>query len=150
MSAIALAARVVLACVLVVAATTKLRAPARTRAQMVALLGHGWLATAVPILEIAIAVALVVWWSAVPGVTAVIVLLAFSGVLVRAQTRRLPCPCFGGAAARAVGGAAILRNAWLVVLGVLATASPSGASVVGAVVAVVALGGVTGVAVSRA
>jgi hypothetical protein len=125
--AIALAARVLLALVLVVAATAKLRARGPAREATVALIGArvgGPVATALPFVELALAIALVVWWSPVPGVVAVVLLLGFTAVLVRAALRRLPCPCFGGAARRAAGGLGVLRNAVLVAVAVLATATP--------------------------
>jgi hypothetical protein len=147
LSAVGFAARIVLATTLFVASVAKLRAPTRTREQMTALLGATSgtaVAVVLPLVELVIAVLLVAWWSVVPGVVAVVMLLAFTGVLVRAQTRRLPCPCFGGAVSRPVGPSAILRNAWLVALGVLATASPADANVVATLGAVVVLGAVTG------
>jgi hypothetical protein len=58
-------------------------------------------ATALPIIEIVIAVALLLLWtSALPGVVEAVVLLAFTGVLLRAQARQLPCPCLEVAEAR--------------------------------------------------
>ncbi len=153
-AAIAFAARAVLAGALLVAAVSKLRNPATTRAQTVALVGArmgGAIATALPIVEIVIAVALVVWTSAVPGVVAAVVLLAFTGVLLSAQARRLPCPCFGGAGgATPVGPAAIIRNAVLIAYAVLATGSPSGASAGAAAVGVVVLGAIAVAAVRAA
>src|SRR5690242_12887983 len=109
-AAVSLASRVVLALVLAFAAVAKLRAGANTRAQTVALVGARRgpaIARALPFVELAVAVALVAWWSPVPGVVAVVVLVGFSAVVVRAQLRRLPCPCFGGASSgRAAGPAA--------------------------------------------
>ncbi len=143
-AAVAFAARVVLALTLVVAAVAKLRAGPRTRAQMIALLGTAAgpaASVAVPFVELAIAVVLVVWWSFVPGVGAAVLLVAFSAMLVRAQARGLPCPCFGRSS-DAVGPAGILRNAWLIALAVLATASPSGANVIAVVVAIAVFGAI--------
>ncbi|HTL83576.1 MAG TPA: MauE/DoxX family redox-associated membrane protein, partial [Acidimicrobiia bacterium] len=106
----------------------KLRARAATRRQMSALLGDrvgSVVAIVLPWLELLIALLLLVWWSAVPGVLAAVLLLLFTGVIVRANTRHLPCACFGGNAGNAPPGAgAIVRNALLVALAVLATASP--------------------------
>jgi hypothetical protein len=150
-AAIAFAARAVLAGVLLVAAVTKLRHRAATRAQTVALVGARSgraIATVLPFIEIVIAVALVVWPSAVPGVVAAALLLAFTGVLFRAQARRLPCPCFGGAGGISpVGPAAIIRNAVLVAYAVLATGSPSGAKAGGALAAIAILGAIAVAAV---
>jgi hypothetical protein len=124
-AAVALTARVVLSATFVYSAIAKLRARGETRNQMVALLGPSGraFATSMPFVELAVAVGLIAWWSAVPGIVAVVVLLTFTGVLVRAQIRRLPCPCFGGGI-RPVGSGAILRNAVLVSCAVLATGSP--------------------------
>jgi hypothetical protein len=119
---------VVLAVVLAFAAVAKLRARATTRRQMVALLGGRAgpvVAQVLPWVELLVALLLVVWWSAVPGVLAAVLLLVFTGVVVRANTRHLPCACFGGAAGDAPpGSGAIIRNAVLIALAVLATASP--------------------------
>ena len=68
-AAVSLASRIVLALVLAFAAAAKLRAAENTRAQTIALVGarRGPLvARALPFVEIAVAVALVAWWSPVP------------------------------------------------------------------------------------
>jgi hypothetical protein len=123
---IAAAARIILAAVLVLSAVSKLRAREATRRRTVALLGpRGAVVAAVlPWVELVIAVALLVWWSAIPGIVAAVVLLAFTVVVVRAQLRHLPCPCFGGASDRAAGPGQVLRNAVLIALAILATGSP--------------------------
>ena len=150
-AAIAFAARTVLAAVLLVAAIVKLRHRETTRAQTVTLVGARRgriIASALPIIEIVIAVALVVWTSAVPGVIAVVLLLAFTGVLLRAQARRLPCPCFAGTGGTTpVGPAAIIRNAVLLAYAVLATGSPSGAAAGAALAAIAILGAIAVAAV---
>jgi hypothetical protein len=57
-----------------------------------------------------------------PGWLAAALLLVFTGVLVRAEVRHVPCPCFGsGSSARPVGSLAIVRNGVLLALAVLAT-----------------------------
>jgi hypothetical protein len=121
----------VLATVLALAAIAKLRSRTTSREETIALVGAGAgpaVASALPFFELAIAIALLVWWSAVPGFVALALLLAFSVVVVRAQLRRLPCPCFGGAGrGRAAGPMSLARNALLAAYAVLATASPSGA-----------------------
>jgi hypothetical protein len=148
--AVALAARVVLALALTLAAIAKLRAPYRTRTQTIDLIGARYgalIGRALPFVELAIAVALVAWWSAIPGIAAAVLLVLFTVVLVRAQARRLPCPCFGAASrSDAVGPLAILRNGILLAYAVLATASPSGASGVASVVAIAVLLALFGVA----
>jgi hypothetical protein len=123
---IAGAARVILAVVLVVAAVAKLRARDATRRSTVALLGQrgAVVAAVLPWVEIAIAIALVVWWAPLPGIVAAAVLLGFTAIVVRAQLRQLPCPCFGGAGNRAAGPKQVLRNAALIALAILASGSP--------------------------
>jgi hypothetical protein len=125
---VALVARGVLAVVLVVAAVAKLRSPKATREQVVALFGTRAgpvIARALPVVELLLAVSLLVWWTAVPGIVTTVLLLAFTVVLVRASLRKLPCACFGGAtSSRPAGGGAVLRNAALIVLAILATGSP--------------------------
>lgn len=119
-------ARILLAAVLVFAAVAKLRARDATRRSTVALLGpRGAIVAAVlPWVEIGIAIALLVWWGPIPGIVAALVLLAFTAVVVRAQLRHLPCPCFGGVTDRAAGPRQVLRNAVLIALAILATGSP--------------------------
>jgi uncharacterized membrane protein YphA (DoxX/SURF4 family) len=122
--AIAVAARIVLAVVLLIAAVAKLRGREATRASMRALFGTPLgdaLAIVVPVVEIVVAIALLFWWTVVPGVVAAVLVLAFTVVLVRAQVRRLPCPCFGASNRLPVGPSAIVRNGVLVALAILAT-----------------------------
>jgi hypothetical protein len=139
--AVALAARVVLALALILAAIAKRRAADRTRAQTIDLIGEHYgavIARTLPFVELGIAVALVAWWTAVPGIAAAVLLMLFTLVLVRAQARRQPCPCFGAVSrADAVGPLAILRNGVLLAYAVLATASPSGAALAPSLVAIV-------------
>lgn len=153
-AALALAARLVLAAALVFAAATKIAAPRRSRADTVALLGWGagrLVALVLPYVELVIAFALVVWWSPVPGIVAFVVLVAFTVVLLRAQLRHLPCPCFGAVSAGApVGGAAVLRNGVLAALAAIATGSPSGAPAVQVLVGLAGFGAVTVFVVVRA
>lgn len=150
-AALAFAARIVLAAVLLVAAAAKLRDRDATRERAVALLGDraGKAAAAsLPGAEAVVALALVVWWSPVPGVVAALMLGAFTAVLVRAQVRHVPCPCFGGVGGDAPPGpGAVMRNAFLIVCAVLSTASPAGASAPAAVIWVGVLGLGAGLAV---
>ena len=155
MSAVALAARVVLALALAGAAIAKLRDREHVVAQMAALLGAPMgtiAAVGVPIAELAIAIALVALpGSGLPGIAAVILLLAFTVVLVRAQAQHVPCPCFGGGAtASPAGPRSVLRNGVLLALAVLATGDASGASVAATLVWVVLLGALTLVVVRAA
>ncbi len=143
--AISFAARLVLAGVLLVAAIAKLRAPDVTRRHTVLLVGHplgAAVAISLPLVELAVAVMLVVWWSAAPGIIAAVLFGAFTVVIVRAQLRGVPCPCFGSGSADAVPGTwTLVRNALFLAYAVLATASPEGASAGAVFVAVLVLGG---------
>ncbi len=151
-ASVSLAARLVLAAMLALAAFAKLRSRATSREQTIALVGGATgpaVAAALPFVELAIAIALVVWWSAIPGVVALVLLLAFSAVVVRAQLRRLPCPCFGNAGrGGAAGPMSLVRNALFAAYAVLATASPSGAHAAATIVLVLALGALAGAAVA--
>ena len=126
MSAIALVSRIVLAVVFVTAAVLKLRDRPRVVRQMTDLVGARSAPAAaivVPFVELGLALWLVVARdSAIPGLVAVALLFLFTGVLVRALVRRVPCPCFGGGAVAApVGPGSIVRNGTLLALAVLAT-----------------------------
>jgi hypothetical protein len=143
-SALAFAARLVLAVAFVVAAVAKLRDGADVEVQMRELVGTRAApvaARAVPAVELVLAAALLLARSSpVPAILALVVLLAFTAVLVRAQARRVPCPCFGGApSSRPVGPPAVLRNGVLLALAVLATADSTGPAVVAAAVWTVVL-----------
>jgi uncharacterized membrane protein YphA (DoxX/SURF4 family) len=152
LGALALGARIVLASAFLLAASGKVRDRARVTGQMEDFVGTRAAPIAsvvVPCVEIALAVALVVApGSALPGWLAAGVLLVFTAVLVWAQARHVPCPCFGsGASARPVGPAAIVRNGVLLALAVLATGSSEGATLAATVGWVAILGAVTAVAV---
>jgi hypothetical protein len=143
-AAISFAARLVLAGVLLLAAIAKLRAPDVARRQTIALVGRAFgpaVAVALPVLEVTVASLLVVWWSPEPGVIAAVLFGAFTVIVVRAQVRGLPCPCFGaGTADTETRPSALVRNGLLLAYAVLATASPAGASPAAVVVATVVLG----------
>jgi hypothetical protein len=158
-ASLALAARVVLAIVLTTSAIAKLRMRAEpttrlARLQMGRLVGQAFapvIESVLPVAEIGVAVALVAWWSAAPGVVALLLLVAFTVVLVRAQIQHVPCVCFGTASLEApVGPWAIVRNGLLAGLAVLATGDPAGAKVIGTAFSCVVLGAITLVAVRAA
>ena len=99
-ASVALAARIVLAVVLAASAIAKLRSRAAVRAQVATLVSGAAprrviAAACCPRSSCVVAVALVVWWSPVPGVVALVLLALFTVVLVRAQARHVPCLCFG-------------------------------------------------------
>ncbi|HET9729206.1 MAG TPA: MauE/DoxX family redox-associated membrane protein [Acidimicrobiia bacterium] len=143
-----MAARIVLAFAFAVAAVAKLVAPATTRRVAAALVGPRaaplivWF---VPAVELGLAVALVGWWWAPgPAVGAIVALAAFTVVLVRAELRHLPCPCFGGIGReRAAGPAAVVRNGLLLAEAVVATASAVDAQAGATIVAATLLGALT-------
>jgi Methylamine utilisation protein MauE len=150
-ASLALAARVVLAVVLVVSAIAKMRAHADlttrlARLQMGRLVGQAFapvIEPVLPVAEIGVAVALVAWWSPVPGVVALLLLATFTVVLVRAQVHHVPCLCFGTASLEApVGPWAIVRNGFLAGLAVIAIGNPTGAKVGATVVLCLGLGAV--------
>jgi Methylamine utilisation protein MauE len=131
-ASVALAARIVLAIVLASSAIAKFRSGGAVREQVAALVSPRVAPMVAPLLpasELAVAAGLVAWWSAVPGVVAVFLLVAFTVVLVRAQARRVPCLCFGvSSLATPVGPASVVRNGVLTALAVLAIGTPEGAS----------------------
>ena len=116
---------------LVVSARAKLRSNAVVRRQIALLVSDRLapiLASALPSAEIIVAVALVAWWSPVPGFVALALLATFTVVLVRAQARHVPCVCFGAARLDApIGPSSVVRNGVLGGLAVLAIGAPSGA-----------------------
>jgi hypothetical protein len=150
-ASVALAARAVLAVALAVSAAAKLRSRAAVQRQIALLVSErlapaiGW---ALPTAEIVVAILLVAWWGSVPGVVGLVLLAAFTVVLVRAQARHVPCLCFGAARLDApVGSASVIRNGVLGGLAVLAIGAPSGALVGATIAMVVVLGVITAVAV---
>lgn len=124
-AAVGAVARVVLAGTFVVAAVGKLRAPDDTRDALEDLFDTPWMRTAahlLPVGELVVAVLLVTWWgSVVPGVIALVVLAVFTGVLVRAHLRGVPCACFGAIRPEPPGMSSLVRNGVLAGLAVLAT-----------------------------
>jgi hypothetical protein len=147
-AALALGCRIVLAGVLAVAAVAKIadrRAlPGQLRAMGMAEPWNVRLATVLPIVELAVAVALVgALHSPVPAIAAVGLLAAFTVFLVAGARRGVPCPCFGAVRTASAGTAAgaVVRNGVLMALGVVATGSADGARAGGTVV-IAAIGAV--------
>ena len=98
-----------------------------------------------------VAALLVVLWTPLPGVVAVILLALFTVVLLRAQARHVPCLCFGASSLDTpVGPAAVVRNGVLAALAVLAIGTPSGASFAATLVAGAAFAIAAGLAVRAA
>jgi uncharacterized membrane protein YphA (DoxX/SURF4 family) len=113
-----------LAAILGWAAFTKFRDPVATRGSFdgLGLRSPDVLAVAVPITEVAVGVALVLW-PPVGGAAAIVLLVAFTVVLVRVvrSGARVPCACFGAAATSPVSWLDVVRNLGLVTLAVLAS-----------------------------
>lgn len=137
MSALAIAARIVVAVALAVAATKKIVGRASLRDQLRQFGSPDALTPAIGVLlpaaELLIAVLLVVVpGSSWPAWLACALLGAFT-VLVGmnlARGNRVPCPCFGTAGATPISSRTIVRNGWLLALAVIGTGSTSGASAV--------------------
>ena len=158
-ASLALAARIVLAAVLAASATAKLRtrgalagdAPESGMDRLVGARLAPIVGPMLPPTELAVAIALVAWWSPVPGAVALVLIGAFTVVLVRAQARHVPCLCFGVSSVDApVGPASIVRNGLLAGLAVLAIGDPAGADAVATVVLVVVFGAIATLAVRAA
>ncbi len=130
LNAAGVVAAVVLAAVLVAAARAKAsdRAGTTNDFEALGLVGAGVLSTVVPVAEVATAVVLVV---APPygGPIAFAILAGFTVVLWRAQRhsqrtgRPLSCACFGGTGSTPISNRHLVRNAALMGLALLATAS---------------------------
>ncbi len=105
------------------AAVAKLRDPAATRRSFdeLGLRAPGVAAIVVPVVELLVAVALVLW-PPVGGAAAIVLLVAFTVVLVRVvmSGARVPCACFGATATSPVGWPDVARNLGLLALAVAA------------------------------
>jgi hypothetical protein len=100
----------------------------------------GAVARALPPVEAGLAwLLLAVRDQAWPAFLAIAVLALFTGAVIAnlAGGRPVPCPCFGapGAGARPVSASTVIRNGYLVGLGVLGTGSTAGASATATVLA---------------
>ncbi len=123
MSAVGLAASIVLGFVFLVSGGSKIAAgpawPEQAR-------GLGAPAIVVPVLpwaEIVLGAILVMQLAPIPAAAvALVVLLAFTALIVRrlSQGRHPPCACFGAWSAKPLGPGHVARNAGFMVLGVLA------------------------------
>ena len=126
MTGVGYTSAVVLAVVLAGAGTAKLRAPRTTAASFAALdvPAAGLLARVVPVLELAVAVALLTV-PRVGAVAAAALLLAFTAVLAVTMGRGVEagCACFGAPAGKPVSGIDLVRNAGLLSLASAAAVS---------------------------
>jgi hypothetical protein len=134
--ALVFAARVTVAVVLAYAAFAKVHEAGRLPSQMRAIGVPAPLSVAaavvVPTVELVIALALLGFpYSPVPAFAAIALLALFTGVVIANLTsgQRKPCPCFGAVAVdRPVSSLALVRNAWLLALAIIATGDPTGDS----------------------
>lgn len=126
---VALAARVVVAIILVVSGVGKLLAlgPA-VRTSRAAYGRYAWItllvALALPVYELVLAALLLFVDAAWPSWLALLTFAAFTIVLVRRIVRndRRPCNCFGAASAkRALSLGSLFRNTWFLALALVAT-----------------------------
>ena len=126
---IALAARVVVALILVASGVGKLIAAVR---MVPSFRGEGALYTTVaigtavslPLAELALAALLLFVDAAWPAYLAVVAFVIFTVVLVRRMVRndRRPCNCFGAATKkRSLSMGSLVRNTWFLVLAVIGT-----------------------------
>ena len=120
---LALAAAWWLAALLIVAGVSKALRPTETRTAFdeLGLRSASRLAIAVPVAELVVAVTLVVW-PPVGGSAALVLLAAFTVVLVRVARSGsgARCACFGALGSAPVGWAEVVRNLGLCALAVLA------------------------------
>jgi hypothetical protein len=130
---VAIAARVVIALVLVASGTGKLLAFPRTTRDFRARLGrYAWIAYAVavalPLGELGVAALLLFVDAVWPTYLALAAFVVFTIVLLRRilSNDRRPCNCFGSASSkRALSIGSLLRNTWFLVLALLATGASS-------------------------
>jgi hypothetical protein len=126
---VALAARVVVAFVLIASGLGKLFGLRQaTRGYREQLGGYAWIAYVVavslPLAELTLAMLLLFVDAAWPSYVALAAFVIFTIVLVRRLVKadRRPCNCFGSASRkRALSVGSLLRNAWFLVLAVIAT-----------------------------
>jgi uncharacterized membrane protein YphA (DoxX/SURF4 family) len=143
----------VLAAVFVWAGAAKLARPAQTKASFEALRvpAASEAARLVPISELVLSVLLV----AVPpfgGAGSLVMLAAFTALLIRAIAAgtAAPCACFGAVRAEPVSAADVLRNALLAALAVAALLTPAPVAPSGTEVALAVAACVVGALVVRA
>jgi hypothetical protein len=126
---VALAARVVVAIVLVVSGIGKVGAALATfRAGRSQFGGYAWITLlvglALPLYELVLAGLLLFVDATWPSWLAFVTFAVFTGVLVRriVTNDRRPCNCFGAASSkRDLGIGSLLRNTWFLALALIAT-----------------------------
>lgn len=125
---VALAARLVVAIVLVASGVGKLLAMPQAVQQYRAQFGrYAWIsvlvAVALPLYELVLAALLLVVDAAWPSWVALATFAVFTAVLVRRIVidDRRPCNCFGAASKRDLSIGSLLRNSWFLALALVAT-----------------------------
>jgi hypothetical protein len=157
---LALAARLVVALVLLASGVGKLVALSRTtrgfREEFGSYAWVGYLvAAALPVGELILAGLLLFVDAAWPSYLALAVFAAFTVVLVRRIVKqdRRPCNCFGAASSkRALSTGSLVRNTWFLVLALVATGAATmqkPSALAATLLAGVALAGVSAVLVVR-
>jgi hypothetical protein len=156
---VALAARVVVALILVASGVGKLLAASRSFSEYREQFGDDTrvatlVGVALPVYEVMLAVLLLVVDAAWPSWLALATFAVFTLVLARRIVRgdSRPCNCFGAASTRELSVGSMVRNTWFVALALIATgtntlAEPS--AVLGTVLVGCALLGVSAVLVVR-
>jgi hypothetical protein len=129
---VAIAARVVVALVLLASGIGKLVALPRSTAGFREHLGRYALlafavAVSLPVAELLVAAALLFVDSVWPAYVAAAMFVVFTAVLIRKLVRddRRPCNCFGAVSKRSASTLSLVRNGWFLVLAVLATGASS-------------------------
>jgi hypothetical protein len=125
---VALAARVVVAIILVASGVGKLLALRQSIASYrTQFRGYAWItvlvALALPVYELVLAALLLFVDAAWPSWLALLTFAAFTVVLVRriVLNDRRPCNCFGAASKRDLSIGSLLRNTWFLALALVAT-----------------------------
>lgn len=116
-------AALIVGAVFVVAGVSKLSAPSQWRSQAAGLSVPGGVAGVVPYVELSVgALLLVQVQRSATAWCAVVMLLAFTGVLARQlmQGKRPPCACFGALSVRPIGVSTLVRNGALIAVAVVA------------------------------
>ncbi len=123
MSAAGLGASILLGLVFVVSGGSKIAAGAAWPQQARELGAPRFVVPVLPWLEIVLGAVLVVQLApAVAAATALVVLVAFTALIVRrlAEGKHPPCACFGAWSAKPLGRAHVVRNVGFIALGVVA------------------------------
>lgn len=157
---VALAARIVVALILVVSGVGKLVAVVRTfptfRGQGVVYgVVAGTVALVLPLAELLLAALLLFVDAVWPAYLAVAAFVGFTIVVVTRMVKddRRPCNCFGAASKkRALSTGTLVRNGWFLVLAVIGTGAAAvqePSAVLATALVAVAFGGVSAVLIAR-